>query len=54
MNALLLRGDRQAADAISEALQTPSLQTIDPWWMYWQGDYRRYPQALARARELIK
>jgi hypothetical protein len=54
MNGLLLRGDRAAADAMAQELQASPSTGIDPWWMYWQGDYRRYPQALAQAREQIR
>lgn len=54
MNALLLRGDRPAAGTMAEFLQAPGTTVIDPWWMYWQGDYRRYPQALSRAREMAR
>ncbi len=54
MNALLMSGDRQAADAMAEDLQTTPSTTVDPWWMYWQGNYRHYPQALSQARELIR
>ena len=41
------------AEALAETLQAQPGAGIDPWWLYWQGDYRRYPQALAGARALI-
>jgi tetratricopeptide (TPR) repeat protein len=52
MNALLLRGDRVEAVAIAAGLQREPGTGIDPWWMYWQGDYRRYPTALRQLREM--
>jgi hypothetical protein len=27
---------------------------IDPWWIYWQGQYRFFPAAMARVRELSR
>jgi Flp pilus assembly protein TadD len=54
MNTLIVRGERAEADAIAEALQAAPSTVIDPWWTYWQGDYRRYPQALRAAREMAR
>jgi tetratricopeptide (TPR) repeat protein len=54
MNALLARGDRAEAEALAETLQTSPAAVTDPWWLYWQGDYRRYPQALRALREMIQ
>ena len=55
MNALSLRGDRQDSQAMSEQIQADRNQTaMDPWWFYWQGYYRVYPQALGRLREMAK
>ena len=54
MNAQLVHGNRPAAEAMAETLQQPAPRTMfDPWWLYWQGDYRRYPQELAAARAMI-
>jgi tetratricopeptide (TPR) repeat protein len=52
MNALYRRGDRAEAETLSERIQTESAVYIDPWWMYWQGQYRFYPQAMGRLREM--
>ena len=52
MNTLLLRGDQAEAERLAEAIQTPLNETLDPWWMYWQGQYRVHQQAMARLREL--
>ena len=52
MNGLLSRGDRAAAEAMAELIQTERSTEFDPWWMYWQGQYRLYGQAMARVREM--
>ena len=52
MNALLLRGDRQAAEALAAQIQTDASSDLDPWWMYWQGQYRFHPAVMARLREM--
>jgi VWFA-related protein len=53
MNALLMQGDRAGAEALSQTIQTLD-QTSDPWWMYWQGQYRLHGLAMARIRELSR
>ena len=52
MNALLLHGDRQEAEALAQKIQTDTSTDMDPWWMYWQGHYRIQPQIMARLREM--
>ena len=55
MNALSLRGDRAESQAMSEQIQVDRNQTtMDPWWLYWQGYYRSYPQAMSRLREMAR
>jgi tetratricopeptide (TPR) repeat protein len=54
MNTLLLQGDRSAAEALAEQIQGADPTTLDPWTMYWQGQYRLYPAAMARLRELVR
>jgi hypothetical protein len=54
MNALYRRGDRAAAEALAEQVQTEPAVYIDPWWVYWQGQYRLYPQVMARLREMAQ
>jgi VWFA-related protein len=55
MNALALRGERTESQALSEQIQADRNQTtMDPWWLYWQGYYRAYPQALGRLREMAR
>jgi tetratricopeptide (TPR) repeat protein len=54
MRRLLERGNRDEAEALADLVQTERSPALDPWWMYWQGQYRLYPQAIARLRELAK
>jgi len=54
MNTLLLRGERAEAEALAEFIQTTREQSQDPWWSYWQGQYRMHPQAMRRLFELAK
>jgi VWFA-related protein len=53
MNALLVSGDRAGAEAVAEQVQTAE-EGVDPWWMYWQGQYRLHGPAMARVRELSR
>jgi VWFA-related protein len=52
MNGLLARGDRAGAETVAEVIQRQRSTDFDPWWMYWQGQYRLYGQAMARIREM--
>jgi tetratricopeptide (TPR) repeat protein len=52
MNALLLQGDRPAAEALAAQVQAETTADNDPWWSYWQGQYRLYPYVMARLREM--
>jgi tetratricopeptide (TPR) repeat protein len=54
MNTLLLRGERVEAEALAEFIQTTRDQSQDPWWSYWQGQYRMHPQAMRRLLEMAK
>lgn len=54
MNALVLRGDPAEAEGLAQHVQTEVSTDMDPWWMYWQGQYRLQPQAMARVRELSR
>ena len=54
MSALLMRGDRAGAEALSEQVQTSVDDLIDPWWMYWQGQYRFHSAAMTRLREMSR
>jgi tetratricopeptide (TPR) repeat protein len=54
MRHSLARGSRTDADALADLVQTEQSPALDPWWLYWQGQYRLYPQAIARLRELSR
>jgi tetratricopeptide (TPR) repeat protein len=45
-------GERPEAEALAEAIQTAPDVAFDPWWRYWQGDFRHFPYILATLREL--
>ncbi len=51
MTLFFLRGDRPGAERMAETIQTASTQSYDPWWQYWQADYRFYPSAIAALRK---
>jgi hypothetical protein len=52
MTLLVERGDLAGAGMLSEAIQTAPPNQIDPWWVYWVGDYRSFSQQLRNLREL--
>jgi VWFA-related protein len=57
MNTLLLTGapgDRVEAEALADTTQTDRTPLADPWWTYWQADFRFYPTLIQRLRELRK
>jgi VWFA-related protein len=54
MNTLLAGGDRKGAGALAEQVETEESAALDPWWMYWQGHYRMYPQAMVKLREFVR
>ena len=54
MNLALLRNDRAAAEALAEEIQGSSTPAADPWWSYWQGQYRLHSAALGRLREMAR
>ena len=54
MNLALLRNDRAAAEALAEEIQGSSTPAADPWWSYWQGQYRLHTVALERLREMAR
>jgi VWFA-related protein len=47
-------GDRAEGEALSEAIQTAPGNDTDPWWRYWQGDFRAYTAILAALREIAR
>ena len=54
MNTLLLNGERAEAEQLAEHIQSTPDRTLDPWWSYWQGQYRMHTAALTRLLELTK
>jgi len=53
MNAALRQGDLATARTLAEAVQTaPAVR--DPWWGYWQGDYRFYAEWITRLRRQVR
>jgi Flp pilus assembly protein TadD len=52
MTLSLIRGNREEAGALAEAIQMAAVDQYDPWWTYWLGDYRAYPAVLEKLREL--
>jgi tetratricopeptide (TPR) repeat protein len=54
MTTLYRRGDRAEAEALAESVQSETALYTDPWWLYWQGQYRLYPLVAARLREVAR
>jgi tetratricopeptide (TPR) repeat protein len=54
MNTLYKQGDRAGAEALAEQVQTEPVGLMDPWWIYWQGQYRLHLQVMARLREVAR
>ena len=52
MTLSVIRGNREEAGALAEAIQMAPADQYDPWWTYWLGDYRAYPAVLEKLREL--
>ena len=48
MRLAAMVGDRQEAESQAEIVQTS--EGTDPWWSYWQGDFRMAAGALDRMR----
>jgi hypothetical protein len=53
MTVLLRQGDRRGAELQAEAVQVPA-SSIDPFWLYWIGDYRHYPAMVQQLREHVR
>ena len=54
MNTLYRQGDRAGAEALAEQIQTEPVGPMDPWWIYWQGQYRLHALVMARLREVTR
>jgi hypothetical protein len=51
MIGLLRQGDRASAEALAEGIQSAAADAVDPFWLYWMGDYRFFGDAIRRLRE---
>ncbi len=51
MTVLQKQGNSPAALEQAELIQRMSPDAVDPWWRYWQGDYRLVATAFTRLRE---
>ena len=52
MSLELTRGRRAEAGLLAETVQSDSTDVInDPWWVYWQGDYRAWPAIIGALRQ---
>jgi VWFA-related protein len=52
MGALVARGAREEAARLADDVLAASTTQVDPWWMYWRGDFRGYPGIVADLREI--
>ena len=51
MTALQRQGNAPGALEQAELIQTIRADAVDPWWRYWQGDYRLLGTVFTRLRE---
>jgi thioredoxin-like negative regulator of GroEL len=51
MNTRVRQGDRAAAAALAEIIQTAPPDASDPWTRYWVGDYRFFDTTVRRMME---
>lgn len=54
MTLLVRMGQIDAAGDVASMVQTAPDDAWDPWWQYWQGDFRAYPIVLARLTEMAR
>jgi tetratricopeptide (TPR) repeat protein len=54
MTLLVQRGEREESERLSEAVETAPLDQIDPWWVYWQGDYRSFTRQIQQLQEMAR
>jgi hypothetical protein len=54
MTLLVTRGARAEASRLSEEVQGAPDSQVDPWWVYWLGDYRSFSQQVRHLRELAR
>jgi len=54
MTLLASQNELSEAESLAESVQTAPADQFDPWWMYWQGDYRAYGSIAEWLRELAR
>jgi tetratricopeptide (TPR) repeat protein len=54
MSLFVRQSDHRAAAELANIIQTAPTSVWDPWWGYWQGDYRLFGEAITRLREQTK
>lgn len=54
MTLLTQLGRRAEAERLAEAVATAPADSVDPWWVYWLGDYRSFGARLAELRALAE
>jgi len=51
MTTLFRLGDLPGAESAEREIEAMRSGPIDPWWRYWQGDFRFYPAAIDALRK---
>ena len=54
MTLLVGHGNRDEAESLATAVQKASLDTFDPWWTFWLGDYASFPSLMANLRGMAR
>jgi tetratricopeptide (TPR) repeat protein len=54
MNTVLQQGAREPAEVLAGQVQAETDERLDPFWVYWQAQYRLYPAVMARLREMSR
>jgi hypothetical protein len=54
MTLLVAQGALSEAGTIAAGVGTPSTQAPDPWWFYWLGAVRDYPDLAAAVRAMAQ
>jgi tetratricopeptide (TPR) repeat protein len=54
MTVLVAKGEREEAAAHARAAEETVEGQLDPWWLYWLGDYPVYPAIMDGLRELAR
>ena len=54
MTSLFRLGDLEGAQSAEGQIEGMKPGSIDPWWRYWQGDFRFYPAAIDALRKAAR